>query len=85
MPNKKEDHRSPMRATFADPKKVICKNCLFRDKTEVVVGDKVIKAGVTKQFCAAYPEPPDSNGKPLGILFYGDKCKYYQNEKEAVE
>lgn len=76
-----EEHQSPMKATWSDPKTVICKDCIFRDKTEAKIGNRIVNVGATRSFCAAYPEPPDSNGKPMGILFHGQKCKYHTSEK----
>lgn len=80
MADKKRE-LDPMKGTYPDPKKIICKDCFNRDRTEVKLGNKVLKVGVTKSFCAAYPEPPDSNGKPMDILFHGARCRYYVKDK----
>jgi len=72
---------SPIRGTWADADKIQCKDCFLRDRTQVTVNGKIFNVGVTRAYCAAYPEPPDSNGKPHAVLFYGENCKFYQNEK----
>lgn len=72
--------RSPMRAQWPDSKKIQCKDCFNRDRTEIEVNGKVLKVGISKAFCNAYPPPPDSNGKPIDILFQNAKCKFYAKE-----
>lgn len=76
-----ERMNEPMHGQFPDAEKIKCKTCALRDMTEVKVGKKVYKPGITKAFCAAYPQPPDSNGKPHEVLFLNEDCKYYVPEK----
>lgn len=71
----------PIKATFPNYKKVICRNCLYRDHTTIKIDNAVIPVGVTKSFCKIYREPPETNGKPLNILFNGANCKYFKFEK----
>lgn len=72
---------SPVKGTWPDSKNIMCKDCVYRDKTEVTLGDKVIKVGITKAFCEKYPEPPKSNGKPHEVLFLNYNCQYYRKDK----
>ena len=81
MPDKRE--LDPMKATWPDANNIKCRDCFNRDKTEVRVGNRVIKCGITKSFCSAYPPPPDSNGKPLDVLFHGADCKFYAKDEAA--
>ena len=84
----KQDERrefSPMVGTWPDAKKIRCRDCFLRDKTEVVIDGKRYKPGITKAFCAAYLPPPDSNGKPHDVLFRNADCKYYVPEEKAVK
>lgn len=72
----------PMKASWPNPNKIVCKDCAFRDKTVVKLGDKTIPAGVTKDFCKIYEKPPKTNGKPSAVLFQNAECKYYQKDAE---
>lgn len=74
----------PIKGEFPDQNKIPCADCFNRDREEVRVGSRVIKCGVTRAFCNAYPPPPDSNGKPLEILFHGAKCKFYAKDEAAT-
>ncbi len=81
MADKKEKRDwGEFRGTWPDPEEMICRNCRKRDKTIFVLNGVAKPVGVTKAFCEAYPPPPESNGKPSGILFYGDMCEYYEEE-----
>lgn len=62
----------PIRGEFPNPKEVKCKDCLSRLK--IKVGDKDI--GAINAYCNTYTKQ-NSNGKPIGILFKKEDCKYY--------
>ena len=66
-----------LRATWPDAKKIICKDCFLRDRTQIEIDGDKIAVGVTRCYCLAYPDG-DSNGKPHEILFNGAKCRFYQ-------
>jgi hypothetical protein len=59
--------------------KIACKDCVFRDKTIVTVGETTIEAGVTKSYCEIYKYP---DNKPNEILFNNSECEYYEKEKK---
>lgn len=68
----------PMKGQWPDPKKVRCKDCVFRDKTVLHLGDKVIPTGVVDCYCKQFPK--DTNGKPLEILFRNADCPFYKSD-----
>jgi len=72
---------SPLKGAWPDPKKIKCKDCFFRDRAEVKLGERVLKVGITKDYCAKYLLPPDGNGKPTDVLFYGADCPYYRKDE----
>ena len=82
MEKEKREH-DPIKGTFPDAKKIMCKDCFYRDRATVKIGDSIKYPGITRDFCAKYPEPPASNGKPTGVLFYGEKCPEYLKDKNA--
>lgn len=81
MAEEKKRELDPIRGAFPKAKEIQCRDCFFRDRTVVELDGKKIEAGITKAFCAQFPAPPDSNGKPLGVLFRGEKCPVYQEDK----
>lgn len=84
MPDNKrsENFDQPIHGTWADPKKIMCKDCAFRDKTIVKLDGEILPVGVTRSFCQIYEAPPKTNGKPTGILFQNAECKYYQKDTD---
>jgi len=64
-----------MRMTFPDPKKVVCKDCAYRDKTTVTYKGKTEEVGITRCTCLKY-----IHSKPLGILFRGESCELYKKD-----
>lgn len=78
-----ERELSPVKGVFPNGKKIVCKDCIYRDKTVVHIGKKKLDVGTTKAFCDAYLPPPTSNGKPTEVLFNGADCKFYQKEVTA--
>jgi hypothetical protein len=70
----------PMVGTFPDKNKIICKDCVYRDRTVVDLGGKKLPVGITKSFCEIFLPPPKTNGKPTEVLFHGGDCKYYKQE-----
>lgn len=83
MPNKNpnvKESQSPIKGQFPDINNIICKDCVFRDKTTINLSDKKIPVGVTKAFCEKYQAPPKSNGKPHEVLFNNGDCVFYQKE-----
>lgn len=76
-----KEAQSPIKGQFPDREQIICKDCKYRDKTVLDLGDKKIPVGVTKAFCKKYEAPPKSNGKPHEILFENGICDYYEKDK----
>ena len=75
-----EKSQSPMKGRFPDKTKIMCKDCIYRDKTVVNIGGKEIPVGITKSFCEMYQAPPASNGKPSSVLFENSQCDFYEKE-----
>lgn len=86
MANKKmnvKEAQSPIKGSFPNNDEILCKDCEFRDKTIVNIGNKKIVVGTTKAFCKKYPAPPGSNGKPHNVLFENGICEFYKKEEQG--
>ena len=75
-----KEAQSQIKGQFPERDKIICKDCIFRDKTVIELGEKEIPVGVTKAFCDMYQAPPASNGKPHDVLFNNADCEFYVKE-----
>lgn len=68
---------SPMHGQLPNPNLIKCKDCVNRDKTVLNMFNPPKPVGITKAFCDAFPQPPDSNGKPHDVLFNNADCEFY--------
>lgn len=75
----KRNLETPMKFQGANPETVQCKDCVFVDKTIFDHKGKKIAIGAIKSYCGVYDKNV-SNGKPPGILFETEKCKYYMKD-----
>ena len=73
---------SPMKGQMADPEQIFCRNCAFRDKTEIKVDGTILKVGITKGQCDIYVYP---NRKPSDILFQEAPCDYWVQDESVIE
>lgn len=73
----------PIKMASPDPEKIVCRDCVYRDMDEIDLGDVVIKTGITKGFCDAFPEGGVTNGKPLDVLFQNAKCPEYERDERV--
>ena len=64
-----------------DPKKIRCRDCLYRDKTVVTLGGEKVKVGITKDTCLFFNKP--GNWKPTSILFQNADCPFYEHDEGA--
>lgn len=72
---------SPIKGSTPNPNEIFCRDCAFRDKTVINVGNKVIPCGITKANCDIYVEP---NNKPSEILFQDAPCDYWTKDPEVI-
>lgn len=64
----------------ANAKTIVCKDCIYRDKTTFEFEGKIYDAGSTKCRCLMYS---DHAGKPSEILFMNAPCKFYAKDETA--
>lgn len=74
----KQREFSPMHCESPDANEIFCRDCSFRDKTTIDLGDGEIPVGVTKAYCDIYIEP---NSKPNKILFQQAPCDFYVKDE----
>lgn len=84
MKERKPREYTPITGTWADPEKVVCKDCAFRDRTVVELFGKRDACGVTRDTCDIYAGPPEASYKPSEILLHNGPCQYYTKETKAI-
>lgn len=84
MAEEKRREFTPMKGTWADPEKVVCKDCVFRDRTVVELFGKKDACGITRDTCEIYKGPPTTAYKPSSILLHNEPCQYYTKETKAT-
>lgn len=77
---KKKRELDPIKGTWPNPKTVVCRDCVHRDKTIVGEGENRVAVGVTRSYCDVYTKT--TGGKPMDILFQGADCDYYMKEED---
>lgn len=65
------DKELNMKVSYPNPKTIDCRNCIYRDRTTVKIGDKEKAVGLTKGFCYKFQ---DGAGKPHDVLFENAEC-----------
>lgn len=69
---------TPITGQWADPEKIVCRTCAFRDKTVFKFEDIVKPVGITRDTCEIYDGEDEC--KPHDILFLNAECEYYMEE-----
>ena len=71
----------PMVGQWADPKAVVCRSCMFRDKTVLEFGGEVMAVGITRDTCEIFDGEEEC--KPHDVLFLNTDCPYYVEDSDA--
>lgn len=80
MANKKRDY-GPIKGSFPNPKTIQCRDCIYRDKTVLDLGDDIIPVGVTKDICEVY-NGEEAGHKPHDVLFNLVDCEFKETDSE---
>lgn len=70
----------PIRMQTADPNKIRCRDCIFRDKTQVTIGGETARVGITRDTCVIF-DGKRGNWKPTEILLDGANCLMYERDE----
>ena len=69
-----EEHTSPIKAQFPNPRKIQCKDCVFRDTTTLELDGETLYVGMTRDTCDRFEH------KPYEVLFENAACIEYIKE-----
>lgn len=80
MAEDKSGISSVMHTTMQDPETCQCRDCEFRDREAITIGDKIKRIGVIKANCLVF-EKETTNGKPSQFISNELPCPYYVKEQ----
>ena len=72
----------PMRWQNADPNKMPCRDCIYRDQTTVTIDGEKIRSGITRDTCLIY-DGKRGNWKPSNVYFMNESCPMYEQDETA--
>ena len=67
-----------MHMQTADPRKMICRDCIYRDRETMTREGKKVLVGVMRDTCLIFNGA--GNWKPVGIVLDGARCPFYEKE-----
>lgn len=73
---------TPVRLQKADPNKIKCRDCIYRDTTEVVLSGEKVRVGLTRDTCLIY-DGKKGNWKPSGVYYMNENCPFYEVDETA--
>lgn len=72
----------PMKMQTADIKKVMCRDCIYRDRTTLKIDGDEIPVGVTRDTCLIY-DGKKGNWKPTEVIIRNQACDFYERDDQA--
>ena len=71
-----------VRAQNADPERMQCRDCIYRDKDTMEIEGKLIQTGVMRGRCLVF-DGKRGRWKPNGVYFNGEPCIMYEQDETA--
>ena len=70
------------RMQTADPARMACKDCIYREKDTVEIEGDVIQAGVMRGSCLIF-DGKKGRWKPNNVYFLNEPCPFYEFDETA--
>lgn len=71
-----------VRAQTADPNKIACRDCIYRDQETLKIDGKVIQVGIMRATCLIF-DGKKGRWKPDGVDLGGQPCPFYEQDETA--
>lgn len=72
----------PMRTQTADPYKIRCRDCIYRDPEVVKTGKSKVMIGIMRDTCTIF-DGKKGNWKPSSVYFLNEDCPMYIKDDTA--
>lgn len=73
---------SEVRAQAADPNRIRCRDCIYRDRDTMVIDGETIQTGVMRGRCLMF-DGKSGNWKPIHVTMYNENCMFYEQDETA--
>lgn len=71
-----------MRTQTADPNKIHCRDCLYREKDTMKIDGEVVQTGIMRGTCLVF-DGKRGNWKPTSVTLDGERCPLYEWDETA--
>ena len=71
-----------MRMQNADPNKMPCRDCIYRDRDTMVIDGDVVQTGIMRGTCVFF-DGKRGNWKPNAVYFQNEPCLIYEWDETA--
>lgn len=68
-----------MRMQTADPEQIVCRDCIYRDRDTMTIGEKLVQTGVMRGTCLIF-DGKSGNWKPTAVTLDNKACLFYEKE-----
>ena len=71
-----------MKMQVADPGRMRCRDCLYRDRDTMKIDGKIIRPGISRATCLVF-DGKKGNWKPNNVYFQNEDCLLYEYDPDA--
>jgi len=71
-----------IRAQNADPNKMVCRDCIYRERDTMKIEGKLIQTGIMRGTCLIF-DGKNGNLKPNNVYFRNEHCPFYEKDETA--
>ena len=84
MSGKEGEHMTngEMRMQTADPKKMKCRDCIYRDQDKMEMDGETVYVGVMRATCLIF-DGKRGNYKPTAVNLRNEDCLFYERDENA--
>jgi len=69
-----------MHMQTADPGKIRCRDCIYRERDTMLLDGKVVQTGIMRGTCLIF-DGKHGNWKPTSVTLDGGSCLFYEQEQ----
>lgn len=71
-----------MKMQTADPGKMQCRDCIYRDQETMVLDGKKVQVGIMRASCLIF-DGKNGRWKPNNVYFRDENCLFYEQDETA--
>ena len=72
----------PMKTQTADPNKMKCRDCIYRDSETVRANGNTVQIGIMRDTCLIF-DGEKGRWKPSNVYFLNEDCIFYEQDETA--